>query len=616
MNSRVQKMERKIVRQLGFACLQYSEGGGDIGAGPWQPKKNGRQSFKSGGMMTMPASNAVMTWTLLSALMLTIPLGGGLNASAGESADAGASLGDANFRPSPQHAVGWRGDGTGRFPGAKPPVKWSRNGADGKTENIIWQTEMPSSSPSSAIVAGDRVFVTASHYDLICIDKSTGKILWVRTASPYDAASAEDRAKDPATFKELDALAAERDKMNEKIPTLDAAPVAPVMTSNGKIAVPLVPTSPVVALGAEKAKVQKQMDKLIRKIDPARFAATEAGDYGYGSATPASDGAMVYAVNGMGVISCWDFNGVRKWIVYEHGSAQHHGNHSSPVVVGDNLIAYLSVYKAFNRMTGAVVWTQNENVGNRLPYGSPTPLRIGADNYVVSCLGSIFRAEDGAMAVPSNLNVMSSPAVGDGKVCLVEGRPSTENKGQPVLWYEIPADITASLSKPHEPPIIRATYPWADVSKKEWGGPGNMTDNNSQPETMASPLIYDGLVYVTTSKGILIVIDLKKNELVYSKLLDIGLDWTKADRPFGCGLNASPAMAGGKIFITGHGTFLIIEPGREYKEIARNKIDVITDRTGWYLTQQGTMSSPFFDGDRIYYRAERFVYCIGDTAAK
>ena len=40
--------------------------------------------------------------------------------------DPAPQLGAANFLPTPQNPVGWRGDGTGRFPAANPVTEWSR----------------------------------------------------------------------------------------------------------------------------------------------------------------------------------------------------------------------------------------------------------------------------------------------------------------------------------------------------------------------------------------------------------------------------------------------------------------------------------------------------------
>src|SRR5689334_16251038 len=50
---------------------------------------------------------------------------GGLVAAAEPDAKH-APLGSPDFRPTPQRPVGWRGDWTGRFPGATPPRTWSR----------------------------------------------------------------------------------------------------------------------------------------------------------------------------------------------------------------------------------------------------------------------------------------------------------------------------------------------------------------------------------------------------------------------------------------------------------------------------------------------------------
>jgi hypothetical protein len=68
---------------------------------------------------------------------------------------------------------------------------------------------------------------------------------------------------------------------------------------------------------------------------------------------------------------------------------------------------------------------------------------------------------------------------------------------------------------------------------------------------------------------------------------------------------------------------LVIKPGRTYERVAKNRIerllpgqlqgsvpkrpqDLINDRY-----PECTASSPIFDGKRLYYRAERYLYCIG-----
>jgi len=61
------------------------------------------------------------TTILATGLALVFLLFGVSPVAAGEK-----PLGSADFRPSPERPVGWRGDGSGKFPGANPPVNWSR----------------------------------------------------------------------------------------------------------------------------------------------------------------------------------------------------------------------------------------------------------------------------------------------------------------------------------------------------------------------------------------------------------------------------------------------------------------------------------------------------------
>ena len=89
----------------------------------------------------------------------------------------------------------WRGpDGTGVAPNGNPPVKWS------ETENIKWKMKLPGKGFSSPVVWGDKIFFQMAiktdkkvgkesgdtayvhKFDVVCVDRRTGKILWQRTA--------------------------------------------------------------------------------------------------------------------------------------------------------------------------------------------------------------------------------------------------------------------------------------------------------------------------------------------------------------------------------------------------------------------------------------------------
>jgi len=385
----------------------------------------------------------------------------------------------------------------------------------------------------------------------------------------------------------------------------------------------------VQSLGAEKAKIDSQMDTLLRKVDNKKFAATEAANYGYAAATPASDGERVYAVNAMGVVACWDLDGNRKWIAYDHAFHQHHGYHTSPAIAGDNVVVFLGDYKAYDRKTGRVSWTTNET--GILRYGSPVVTSHGGEQLIVSCSGWLFRAKDGALVAKNAIGELwGSPAVGNGRICLAIPRPYAGNNWRPVAWYDMPTN----MASPSALSIHQPDFPLAELLQKDWGGTGPVVDPADKitldtktwetligkvkvglgqlPTIQSSPLVHDGLAYVLTMAGVLLVYDLDKCELVYKKFLDLDIN-RAGSRPYGDGLNASPAFAGGKIFIPGNtGTILVIEPGREYKEVSRNKIVQLITWGYRNNLQEGTMGSPFFDGRRIYLRAQRFLYCIGE----
>ena len=88
-------------------------------------------------------------------------------------------LGSADFRQSPEHPFGFRGDGSGRFIGAAPVTEWSE-----KTQkNIRWSTPVGNSF-SSPILTDKDVLVTAEPNLLFCIERATGKERWKVALTP------------------------------------------------------------------------------------------------------------------------------------------------------------------------------------------------------------------------------------------------------------------------------------------------------------------------------------------------------------------------------------------------------------------------------------------------
>jgi hypothetical protein len=125
------------------------------------------------------------------------------------------------------------------------------------------------------------------------------------------------------------------------------------------------------------------------------------------------------------------------------------------------------------------------------------------------------------------------------------------------------------------------------------------------------------LVYCVNNDGVLSVIDAAKRELVYQKMLDADLYMKHSGCPGRGGCCSSPTLAGRYIYLFGNrGTCLVIEPGREYRQVAKNRMERIAGKTNasWGGVGSGdpesTASCPTFEGGRLYYRALDSLYCI------
>jgi outer membrane protein assembly factor BamB len=123
---------------------------------------------------------------------------------------------------------------------------------------------------------------------------------------------------------------------------------------------------------------------------------------------------------------------------------------------------------------------------------------------------------------------------------------------------------------------------------------------------VASPLCVDGLIYRMTQGGGLIVNDAATGELVYRKVLPM-----KPRTQYGdwAGAAASPTLAGHYIYLMDNqGTTVVIRPGRQYQEVAINVLEESKDGK----SRVQNVSTPIFEGSRMYYRTPGYLYCIGE----
>jgi outer membrane protein assembly factor BamB len=494
-------------------------------------------------------------------------------------------LGSPDFHPSPAHPVGWRGDGTGRFPGATPPTTWSR-GANGERKNILWEAKLPCYSWATPIVVGSKVFTRSEPYDLICLDKFTGKILWVRSHPPFIAVPEAEKKANPA-WREIEPLVAELQKINDAFAAAGWSK----------------------ELVKQKVELQKQIDALTAKADkkyklpPDMYVECWSG---YTAATPCSDGQSVFVSAGCGITACYDLNGKRKWERFESTMSVwgEHGVACSPWVWGDKLYVHTVGLHALDKASGHEAFAF-EGPAAWGPFAI-TPLEIGGVPYVIVA-GTIYRALDGKIAVPRPPDLASDRVVINGNMAyFTAGRAG---------YYRLEPKHGGLASTP----LIKEEYD--RLSFPTGNNPNYKNDPTINDFYTASPLYHDGLLYCLSNWGRLVVVDTQKykssDAVVYTSFLPFDLKNPSSRKSTGMGVCASPALAGKYIYmIDSAGCVLVLDPGREYKQVAKNTIDE-TVPEGWDPKHwmgphhEQTEAALTFDGNRLYIRGEQYLYCVG-----
>jgi len=434
--------------------------------------------------------------------------------------------------------VGWRMDGNGHYPNATPPTEWSAD------KNVVWKTPLPSWGNASPILVGERIFVMAEPSTLICLDRRTGRILWQKNNAYADFMGPEDLARIEQARKEAEEIAKQ---------------VNPLQNEQRK----LEKESKAAPDNAELKEKIKQLDQQIKPLEQqsqrlkAEAAPSTEGSNGYSSPTPASDGANVYAVFGTGVVCAYDLQGNRKWIKLLEKPTEGWGHSASPLLAGGKLFVHILDLVALDPADGKELW----RVKSGCHWGSPRRAWIAQTEVVITPGGDVVRAADGQVLAKGISNLeFATPIVFDGVVYFIQ------NGGKAV---RLPAQAA---------PQAKFESLW------------QTTPNNER--YYASAALHDGLLYAVTRSEVFSIIDAGTGKVIFEKKLDI------KGEPY-----SSITPAGKYLYLSGeNGVTVVLEPGRQYKELARNQLEPFR-------------TTPVFSGSRMYVRAKKHMYCISSQEA-
>jgi outer membrane protein assembly factor BamB len=387
------------------------------------------------------------------------------------------------------------------------------------------------------------LFVCSEPFDLLCLRLSDGAIVWRRANAYRDITDNETWLKVEAELaaaaplrKRMDEIAARREVLNKL--TGEAA------------------ERELEQLEQESAKITGQLAELPLA---ARYTLPKTQEQynGFTTATPTTDGRHVWAVFGNRVVVCYDVDGRLVWSdVLPDNPQVMWGHSSSPLLIGDKLIVNIEHTMAYDAATGRRVWQTRYGQS----WGSAVRARIGSENLILLANGRILRASDGKVLkrVPGLAN--ASPVVQDGVAYYIDVRAEA---------HELPAMLDPGADS------LELKTRWSVQLK---GG-----------DIYASPIVHNGLIYAVSTQKVLNVLDAATGEVLLTRRLELG------DQP----VWPSLCLAGNYLFISSRdGTTLILEPGRQYQEVARNQLEYF-------------ISTPIFHGNRMYVRTSQHLYCIG-----
>jgi outer membrane protein assembly factor BamB len=443
-------------------------------------------------------------------------------------------------------AVGYRRDGTGLYPDAKPPMRWSTK------DHVLWSTPIPPSFIASSVVPiADRVFCCCDPDSLLCLDAATGRILWSRPNPISELATSDQLALIRGGYTEgqqLRARISEIDQQRQPLRAqLDAHPDDQQLRAK------------IAALDLENTNCQARMHPLAGHVTD--------NDHSASFTTPVSDGRNVWAVFGSGVVACYDLDGKRIWSRFLESPIEHHGQRSSPVLVGGKLLVCLNDQFGLDPASGRTEW----RIFRRVTMGTPLPMTMSGEAVALMPYGDVVRARDGRILAAGDASDywsmwFQSPIVHDGVAYFIDlnGRAMR---------------LQANAEGAIDPELLWTFSP-----------PANDGNNWQAP-----PVFCDGRI-CTAAAGELFAFAPETGKVAYRRKLSSAA--TPAEHAEFC---VPLALAGGKLFVsTSEGRTWVLDPADGYAEVACNLLEPI----GW--------APPVFSGERMYLRTAQAVYCIGE----
>jgi outer membrane protein assembly factor BamB len=297
----------------------------------------------------------------------------------------------------------------------------------------------------------------------------------------------------------------------------------------------------------------------------------------HASATPISDGQRLYVHFGTWGTACLERDGTVVWKTTALKYQPVHGNGGSPVLFEDLLIincdgADAQFVVALDRRDGTEKWRYNRGLEPVKGFAFCTPLLVEVEGrtQVISSgadavVGLVPQTGEEIWKVryKGGYSVVPRPVTGQGMVFVCTG-------------YDSPTLLAIRLA----------------------GARGDVTDSHlawkltKRVPLNPSPLLINDLLYLVSDDGVMSCVEAGSGETVWQQRI-------------GGAYSSSPTWANGRIYVQSEeGETLVIEPGREFHEVARSQVG------------ERTFASYAVAGGAIYLRTESNLLRLQRGGAK
>ena len=430
----------------------------------------------------------------------------------------------------------WRGPtGNGVSPDGKPPVSWGPN------ENVRWRVKIPGRGSASPIVWGDKVFVVTA------------------IAAGKDAPPAGTVPGRGESSGEQDGEAERRERRESRQGG----------RRSGRGEAPIV-AQRFVLIAIDRSSGKTLFERTAVESVPHQG---HHQDHGFASASPCTDGELVYAHFGSRGLFAYDLEGKLRWQRKDFGAMDTRngfGEGSSPTVHGGVVVVPWdhegpSAILALDARDGRTLWKTERDEPSS--WGTPLVVEHGGKKQVVTTGEKFARGYD----------------LQTGK----ELWRSSGQTGRPI----------ASPVAGHDLVFIGSGFRGAYLGAFRLDRTGNIdgTDGiawslNRHTPDVPSPLLSEKRLYFLSGRSnILSCHDAVSGKPHYS-----------ATRVEGLGnVYASPVAAAGKVYFTGRdGKTIVIEDSDALAVVGRNTVGEPVDAT------------PAIAGAEIYIRGEEHLFAL------